>query len=82
MTDKIELECLKALIKWVRESSTSGLSDHKIVTMLLSETIRTYRIVHPGKTSAVSLIEWITRVFHDKSAKAKTPKKPDGYGSN
>lgn len=84
--DKLERECLTALVNWIRESSNRGLPDHKVVTMLLSETVRTYRIVHHEKTSAASLIEWITRVFHDNAAKAKPPekppKKPDGYGSN
>lgn len=82
MADKLEQECLIALTDWIRESSTRGLSNHKIVAMLLSETVRIYRIVYKEKTSAASLVEWLTRIFHGSKAEAKSPKKPDGYGSN
>lgn len=76
---KLSIAQLVRLTAWIRECCEKGVSEEEIVSMLLSETVRTYKIVCTDKTAG-HLIEWLTRIFHSKAPETKS--KPDDFGSN
>jgi hypothetical protein len=61
-------ERLDSLLEWMKESVRLGLGIDELVALLVSQAVRVYRLSRPEEKSAVTLIEWVTRVFHSESS--------------
>jgi len=63
--DDVIKSSLRALSNWVVESKRRGLAGNNLVAMLLSETVRNYKL-HYRIPDDVHLVTWIRKTFNYK----------------